>query len=312
MLPLIYDLLSSIREIITRTMKRVGTDIILEAGKGSSLDLKPFRAAKSLLGGKSCMSFSNYGELCTEVYDLTKKIGQSIDGDVEYYREKLQPYKGRILEAMVGSGRVIIPLLESGLIVDGVDYSPQMLASCRNRCEERGLHPELFEANLQELSLPYRYEAIIVPGGSFLLIEKREESLNVLTRLYEHLVPGGKLILDLFLPDNNINSSDLRQWGGTATYNLPNGDMITMEEKCIEADLFYNQYQVSYLKYEKWRNGTLIQTELQRFALRWYGVEEFKYILESIGFSEVVVCADFEDGKKPTNGNQKFVYQATK
>ncbi len=69
---------------------------------------------------------------------------------------------------------------------------------------------------------------------------------------------------------------------------------------------------MSYLKYEKWRNGALVQTELQRYALRWYGVEEFKYILESVGFSTVIVCADFEDGKIPTSGNQKLVYQATK
>ncbi|MDB5084356.1 MAG: methyltransferase [Bacilli bacterium] len=32
------------------------------------------------------MSFSYYGELCTEVYDLTKKVGHSFGGDVEYYR----------------------------------------------------------------------------------------------------------------------------------------------------------------------------------------------------------------------------------
>ncbi|TLS51886.1 class I SAM-dependent methyltransferase [Paenibacillus antri] len=258
------------------------------------------------------MSFSNYGKLCTEVYDLTKKIGQSLNGDVEYYREKLKPCKGRILEAMVGSGRVIIPLLESGLTVDGVDYSPQMLASCRKRCEERGLTPVLYEANLQELSLPHKYEAIIIPGGSFLLIERREESLQVLHRLYEHLEPGGQLILDLFLPDNNYNSSEFGRWGGSATHHLPNGDIITMESKTVEADLFFSQYRVSLLKYEKWRNGVLIQTELQRFALRWYGVEEFKYILESIGFSDIVVSADFEDGKKPTSGNQTFVYRATK
>jgi hypothetical protein len=54
------------------------------------------------------MSFSYYGELCTEVYDLTKHVGQSIGGDIEYYREKLKHCKGRILEAMVGSGRVMI------------------------------------------------------------------------------------------------------------------------------------------------------------------------------------------------------------
>ncbi len=254
------------------------------------------------------MSFSYYGELCTQVYDLTKKIGQSFNGDLEYYLERLKYCEGRILEAMVGSGRVIIPLLEAGLNVDGVDYSPEMLASCRQRCEERGLKTNLFESSLQELSLPNQYEAIIIPGGSFLLIENREESLNALRCLYDHLQLGGRLLLDLFLPDTNF---EVGQFGGTSTVHCPNGDIITMEGKLVEADLF-NQYKVSYLKYEKWRNGALIQTELQRVGIRWYGVEEFKLILENIGFTDVVVSADFEYGKKPTNGHQKFVYEARK
>jgi SAM-dependent methyltransferase len=254
------------------------------------------------------MSFSYYGELCTEVYDFTKKIGQSFGGDIEYYQEKLKNCKGPILEAMVGSGRVIIPLLESGLNVDGVDYSPEMLASCRQRCDERGLKPNLYEANLMELSLPNKYEAIIIPAGSLLLIEKREESIEVLKRLYKHLESGGRLILDLFLPDQNF---EVGTYNGTSTFALPNGDIITMEDNLVETDLF-NQYKVSYLKYEKWRKGKLIQSELQRFALRWYGVEEFKLLLESIGFSDVVVSADFNYDSQPTNSNQQFVYEAVR
>lgn len=258
------------------------------------------------------MSFSYYGELCTEVYDLTKKIGQSFDGDIEYYRERLKDCNGRILEAMVGSGRVIIPLLESGLNIEGVDYSPEMLASCRLRCEALELNTNLYEADLKELNLPYKYEAIIIPGGSFLLIENREEAIQVLKRLYEHLEIGGRLILDLFLPDNDWNSDDLGKWVGSSLVHCLNGDIITMESKCTEVDLFFNQNKVSLLKYEKWRNGELIQTELQRFAIRWYSVEEFKFMLESIGFTNVQVYADFEYGKQPTNGNQKIVYEAVK
>ncbi|MGE7094159.1 class I SAM-dependent methyltransferase [Lysinibacillus sp. NPDC048646] len=255
------------------------------------------------------MSFSYYGELCTEVYDLTKKVGQSLSGDIEYYCDRLKDCKGRILEAMVGSGRVIIPLLESGLHVDGVDYSSEMLASCRRHCEARGLKTELYEANLKELSLATKYEAIIIPAGSFLLIEKRDESIKVLKRLYDHLEPNGKLILDLFLPDNKFDVDG--KFEGTSTFTLSNGDTITMEEKLVEADLF-NQYKVSYLKYEKWREGKRIQSELQRFALRWYGVEEFKLVLESIGFSDVVVSADFDYGKQPTNSKQTLTYEATR
>ncbi|WP_028560803.1 class I SAM-dependent methyltransferase [Paenibacillus pinihumi] len=254
------------------------------------------------------MSFSNYGELCTEVYDFTKKTGQSLSGDIEFYQNQLKSCRGRILEAMVGSGRVIIPLLESGLKVDGVDYSPDMLASCRQRCQERGLEADLYESDLQELSLPHKYEAIIIPGGSFLLIEDRQQSINVLRRLYEHLEPGGCLILDLFLPENNF---DIGKYEGTSTFHLPNGDIITMEGKLVEADLF-NQYKVSYLKYEKWRHGKLIQTELQRLAIRWYGVEEFKLILQSVGFSDVKVFADFVIWKEPSDGKQKFVYEAVR
>lgn len=254
------------------------------------------------------MSFSYYGELCTEVYDFTKKIGQSINGDLEFYRDKLKHCKGKILEAMVGSGRIYIPLLQAGLAVDGVDYSPEMLAACRQRCEQQGLKANLYVSSLQELSLPSTYEAIIIPAGSFLLIEDRQASLQALRRLYEHLQPGGRLILDLFLTDDNFEVGKIAD---TSTFHLPNGDIITMESKLVEADLF-KQYKVSYLKYEKWRHGKLIQTELQRFALRWYGIEEFKLVLESVGFSDVIVSADFVDGQEPSHGNQQFVFEAVR
>lgn len=64
--------------------------------------------------------FSYYSNLCTEVYDLTKPVGHSVGGDIEYYLDRLQSCSGRILEAAVGSGRMLIPLLEAELVVDGL------------------------------------------------------------------------------------------------------------------------------------------------------------------------------------------------
>lgn len=254
------------------------------------------------------MSFSHYGQLCTEVYDLTKPIGHSFSGDIDYYRNRLASCTGRILEAMVGSGRIFIPLLEAGLKIDGVDYSPDMLKSCRERCAARGLTPDLYEGDLLELSLPHKYEAIIIQGGSLLLIEQRTQSIQVLKSLYQQLQPGGRLILDTFLPDTDFQCGEYK---GTSIFNLPDGDTITLESKLVEADLF-NQYKVSWLKYEKWRNGSLVQTELQRFAIRWYGVEEFKLLLQSVGFSDIVVSANYQYGEAPSNAGQSFVYEAVR
>jgi SAM-dependent methyltransferase len=259
-----------------------------------------------IFGGHS-MSFSHYGKLCTEVYDLTKKVGQSFGGDIEFYKGKLQSCKGRVLEAMVGSGRVIIPLLESGLNLDGVDDSPEMLASCRRRITDSGLQADLYESKLQSLALPHKYEAIIIPGGSFLLIDDREESIQALKKLYEHLEPGGSLIMDIFLPDGQFETGKVH----TSVFPLPDGDTITMESKLIEAD-FFQQRKVNHLKYEKWREGTLIAAELQRFALRWYGVQELALVLKEIGFSQIDICADFQEGMQPTGSKQKIVYLARK
>jgi SAM-dependent methyltransferase len=249
------------------------------------------------------MSLSSYGELATEAYDIDKPIGHSF-GDVEFYLQRLKSCTGRVLEPAVGTGRVLIPLLEAGIEVEGVDNSPEMLAICRARCAERGLEPVLHEGDMRSLSLPQRYEAIIVPAGSFLLIEGREESLGTLKRFREHLVPGGRLIVDLELP------TDLRVGTvPTGTVETPQGETITTESNVVEVN-FLEQYSISHLRYEKWRDGELLQTEMQRFALRWYGLEEFELVLKSLGFSEVEVSADYEYGKRPTRAEQTFTFEA--
>ncbi len=148
------------------------------------------------------------------------------------------------------------------------------------------------------------YEAIIIPAGSFCLIENREDSLDALKCFYKHLVPGGRLIVDLELP-HGWKTGEI----STSTFSLPNGDGITLEKKSIEID-WLNQFTVSYLKYEKWRQGKLIQTELQRFGLRWYGIEEFKLILESIGFSHITCSDDYVYEKQPSNAGQIITFQA--
>lgn len=223
------------------------------------------------------MSLGSYGKLATEVYDITKPIGHSF-GDVEFYLGRLRSCTGRVLEPAVGTGRVMIPLLEAGMEVEGIDNSPEMLGICHARCAERGLEPVLHEGDMRSLSLPQRYEAIIVPAGSFLLIERREESLGTLKRFREHLLPGGRLILDLELQtDFSVGTIS------TGTVETPQGETITMESNVAEVN-FLEQYSVSHLRYEKWRDGELLRTELQRFARRWYGLEEFELVLKSLGF----------------------------
>lgn len=246
-----------------------------------------------------------YGKLSSEVYDLDKYIGRSF-GDVEFYTERLASCKGKILEPGVGTGRILIPLLEQGLTVEGFDVSTEMLEICRKNCETRGLNPKLFKDRMESFSSDTKYEAIIVPTGTFLLLHKREASIKALKNFYNYLTNGGRLIIDIFLQtDVTIDKVSTRTW------ETKDGDIITLESKVIEVD-YINQYTISHHRYEKWRNGSLIQTELELFPLRWYGVEELKMILKKIGFNNIIISADYQYEKYPTNGNQTITFEATK
>jgi ubiquinone/menaquinone biosynthesis C-methylase UbiE len=248
---------------------------------------------------------SSYGELSAEVYELSKPIGHSF-GDIEYYRERLAQCKGRILEAAVGTGRMLIPLIEAGFLVDGMDTSSSMLRVCRENCAKRGLTPELYTGKMQDFSLHHKYEAIVIPTGSFLLIKEREESIQALKCFYNHLVSGGRIMIDLLLQTNfDVNTSTTRTW------ITPNKEAITLESKLVEVSLL-EQYAVSHSRYEKWLDGKLIMTEMESMSLRWFGIEEFKLILANIGFSEISVSSDYVFGKSPTHSKQVFTFEATR
>lgn len=244
-----------------------------------------------------------YNSLSSEVYDLDKPIGSSF-GDIEYYIERLKKVDGRILEPAVGTGRLLVPLLKKGFQVDGFDVSLDMLEICRENCKKSGLSTTLFEAKMETFSLDAKYGAIVIPTGTFLLLHEREKSLQALQNFHHHLMDGGKLIVDLFLPGElEIGRPSIRKW------DTENGDVITVESQIVEVDPI-KQFRVSQARYEKWRSGKLIQTELERYPLRWYGVEEFRMILELAGFTDITISADYTFGTYPTRTGQSITFEA--
>ncbi|WP_179133985.1 class I SAM-dependent methyltransferase, partial [Halobacillus massiliensis] len=168
------------------------------------------------------------------------------------------------------------------------------------------INPRLFQADMTTYSKESYYEAVIVPTGTFLLLHKRKDSLKALHQFYKSLTPGGSLLLDLSIPkDFPIGKVSTRTW------KLENGDVISLESKMTAHNVF-EQYTVSHNRYERWSNGELVQTELERFPMRWYGVEEFKQILKSTGFTEVTVSSDYEYGRSPSASTEILTFEAIK
>lgn len=250
--------------------------------------------------------YSHYGKLCSEFYDFTKPVGKSISGDIEYYLERLKDTTGRILEAGVGTGRMLIPLFEKGFVVDGIDSSSDMLEYCKKNCKKYRFNPNLYHMKLEDMQLPYKYEAIIMPTGSFCLLETRTAAIHTLYQFKDHLSDGGRLIFDIELP-SQFKEGDIF----STAINLSDREGITLESKSIEMD-WINQKTITQIKYEKWCEGKLVDTELQQFVMSWYGIEEMKMILEEIGFQNISFSSGYLYNYFPANADGIITVEAVK
>lgn len=247
--------------------------------------------------------YISYGKLSTEYYNHTKPISSEIMGDISYYSNRLKDVKGSILEAGVGTGRFLIPLLENGLNVDGIDNSIDMLDICKKECLLRNLNPTLLLDDLENIDISEKYEAIIMPTGSFMLIKNGNK---VLENFYKALENKGKVIFDISLPsDFTANESK------TSTIHTSNHEGILLESKNLEIN-HIDQYTKTILKYEKYKKGKLIDTELQDFTLYYYGINEMKLILKNIGFNNISISSNYVYNKKPDKYSEIITFEAYK
>lgn len=114
--------------------------------------------------------------------------------EIEYLRRFVEAGQPA-LDVACGTGRLLIPYLQAGLDVDGCDISTDMIALCREHAEREGLSPTLRVQAMHELDMPRRYRTVFVCGG-FGLGASLGECEEALRRMYDHLEPGGTLVLD--------------------------------------------------------------------------------------------------------------------
>jgi SAM-dependent methyltransferase len=227
----------------------------------------------------------------------------NLDGpEIDWFRpfvEAGQP----ALDAACGTGRLLIPYLHDGLDVDGVDISPDMLERVRERCEREGLsQPNLYAQALHELDLPGRYRTIFVCGG-FGLGGQRAHDVEGLRRLYEHLEPGGLLVMDKeLLRRTAIQPTPWRETGDRRA--LADGDELELRNRTAAFDPDTRTVTLE-IRALLWRDGELVAEEEGTLRETFYSVAEISQMLEAAGFVSVDVRGALTD--RPPIANDDFV-----
>jgi SAM-dependent methyltransferase len=228
--------------------------------------------------------------LYDSIAELYDPWSVSVTEDVGFYVEEAERAGSPVVELAVGTGRIAVPTAAAGVRVIGIDSSPGMLEVCRRRAELAGVS-DLLDLRLGELEAPpveERVALVTCPFRSFLHLLDDDSRLRALGAARELLLPGGRLVFDVFAP----SASDIAD---------TNGRWLEREPGIFERADWDSQERTLTLSVR----GESGETS---FVLAWLSNDEWRELLERAGF-QVVGCYGWFD-RRPYAGGEDTVWIA--
>ena len=225
-----------------------------------------------------------YGRLCTLFHDADTP--RATTAEVDWYAERLPRDAGPVLEAMAGSGRLLLPLLERHINVHGVDASPSMIASCEARLAAAGLATSIFRQDVVTLNLPFRYAAAIVADGSFQLVADPIAAQKALERIRAHLVAPGLLLMDLYIPAEALHPPGAPEVQ-VQTVTLHDGTKLARRAE-VSVDAEGKRIDIRS-RYEQRERATITAREDETLAVTWYTEDEIIALIREAGYRDVAL-----------------------
>jgi SAM-dependent methyltransferase len=247
---------------------------------------------------------NRYGPLAAEIYDIDKPDFSL--PDTRFHLERLAAVDGPILEPACGTGRTLAPLLDAGHDATGFDASPDMLERCCAKCAARGHDANLSQQAFEDFRYAEPFAAVVIPVGTFTLIDDVQVAMAVLRRLRDHLRPGGLLLIDLpSLAAMADTSDDRRSW------TAENGDLLTLHGQRVATDWVSQRLQ-GLCRYERWRDNALVDAQLEPMSQRAWGMAEMRLALTVCGFGDVTVVGDHDRRRPVRAGDRSLTFEAVR
>lgn len=136
-----------------------------------------------------------YGERIAGVYD--DWYGEYQEATVAILRELAQG--GRALELGIGTGRVALPLQQTGVEVHGIDASEAMVARLRAKPGGESLPVTL--GNFADVAVEGPFSLIYVLFNTFFALLTQDEQVRCFENVAHHLTAEGVFVIEAFVPD---------------------------------------------------------------------------------------------------------------
>lgn len=238
--------------------------------------------------------------------------------ELNFYRASIVRFGEPGLDLACGTGRLLIPLLEEGFDLDGIDVSDDMLAFARERAAEEGLEVRLLTQAMHELD-PWRKYRTIYICDSFGIGGSQAEDREALRRIHDALLPGGALVFSHDLPHSYADQwvywlPELRSelplpWSTNGPRRrAANGDEIELTGRLVDVDSTARLLTME-IRPRLWRDGVMVAQEEHTIRIGQYWQPEVLAMLADAGFGPVDVQAAYS-GRPARPDDQTLVFIA--
>jgi SAM-dependent methyltransferase len=197
------------------------------------------------------MSQESYDKIAA-VYATDMGSNMRFD-DVGYYSKLCRASGGPILELGCGTGRILLPLLQSGLDIDGIDQSAGMLDELRRQAAALQLQPQVALGTLTNFGTARRYNVILAPYSVVTYLTDAAALAAFFVEARKTLQQDGLLVVDTFIPRDVVAFDDFR-----LDYRRPHEGGVLQREKRIATQGACNCIERRYTLFDA--SDTVLQT----------------------------------------------------
>jgi SAM-dependent methyltransferase len=142
---------------------------------------------------------ATYGDRIADIYDVRylEPLAEDTVDAVSFLKDLAGD--GPALELGIGTGRVAIPLAETGVEVHGLDTSEAMVA--RLRSKPGGDRLRVAIGSFADFDLETRFPLVYVVFNTFFSLLTQDEQVSAFQSVARHLAPGGAFAMQAFVPD---------------------------------------------------------------------------------------------------------------
>jgi SAM-dependent methyltransferase len=106
---------------------------------------------------------------------------------------------GPVLELAIGTGRLALPLAATGLEVHGIDASAAMVAQLR--AKPGGDAVPVVIGDIADVGIEGEFALVFVAFNTFFVLLTAAEQRRCFANVARHLSPGGRFVIEAFVPD---------------------------------------------------------------------------------------------------------------